>query len=135
MLKLAGTYELLVKSAQIYSNLLKSAQIYSNLHKSAQICLFRIGPCYLVEMPVELHFSMIHMFWFHSEYGCRIWRIDVGMSTGVLDSMPEVYFPVLWCLLFVNLVLKLIALIDHIYARELVFHFQLSFRPCARSWK
>ncbi|XP_074296356.1 shewanella-like protein phosphatase 1 [Silene latifolia] len=24
------------------------------------------------------------------EYNCSIWRIDVGMSSGVLDSRPEV---------------------------------------------
>lgn len=57
------------------------------------------------------------MFWFHSEYGCSIWRVDVGMSRGVLDSIPEVHFLLFWCLLFVSLVLKLDALIDLIYAR------------------
>lgn len=25
-----------------------------------------------------------------SKYNCSIWRVDVGMSSGVLDSRPEV---------------------------------------------
>lgn len=33
---------------------------------------------------------MEYGFSLDSEYGCGIWRVDVGMSSGVLDSSPEV---------------------------------------------
>lgn len=39
----------------------------------------------LSELPYQTIFSLAC-----SKYNCSIWRVDVGMSSGVLDSRPEV---------------------------------------------
>lgn len=50
-------------------------------------CLIDIYTCTHTHIVSLLH---IHLVISCSGYNCSIWRVDVGMSSGVLNSRPEV---------------------------------------------
>jgi hypothetical protein len=49
-----------------------------------------LGVGQLVQCGWNTSIHLIQLFVFTSKYNCSIWRVDVGMSSGVLNSRPEV---------------------------------------------